>query len=164
MAKKARDFASLDELELSARTKTCLKEKYGTIDNIVIEGRICAYRHEISYIESAAETLREELEELLKRVDEIKHELKCIKNGSFLCSNPIDDPPGDDPIDTLKLDARDYHCLISAGIETVDDILNTSQDRWREIQYYCGIKTFKRIMEKMHAAGYDNFEIAFLKK
>jgi RNA polymerase sigma factor (sigma-70 family) len=52
------------------------------------------------------------------------------------------------PIDVLDLSVRSYHCLRRAGINTIGDLLSTSEDELRTIRHL-GNKSVKEILTKL---------------
>ncbi len=118
-----------------------------------------------SNLEETAETLHAELEELyenpaFKRANEITRELEHMKKSPFkydckcLKTEALDDPF----IDDLNLSVRAFCCLKRAGINTVSDIIELPKDDWFKIRNL-GRKTLKEVVEKMHAAGYNEFYV-----
>lgn len=118
-----------------------------------------------SDLEETAETLYAELEELyespvFKRANEITWELEHMKKAPFkytckcLKAGALDDTF----IDELKLSVRAYNCLKRAGIFTISDIINLPNDDWFKIRNL-GRKALEEVVEKMHSAGYEDFNV-----
>ena len=119
-----------------------------------------------SNLEETAKALHAELEEFykspaFKRANEVTWELKHIEKVpfrytcEFLKAGSLDNTS----IDKLDLSVRAYNCLRRAGINTIADIVNLPNDDWFIKVRNLGRKALDEIIEKMHLAGYGNFNV-----
>ncbi len=118
-----------------------------------------------SDLEENAETLYAELKELyespaFKRANEITRELERMEKAPFkyACKCFKAGALDDRSIDELDLSIRAYHCLKRAGIFTISDIINLPKDDWSKVRNL-GRKALEEVVEKMHSAGYEDFNV-----
>ncbi len=118
-----------------------------------------------SNLEETADTLYAELEELyespaFKRANEITRELEHMKKAPFkyTCNCLKVEASDDTSIDELNLNVRADRCLKRAGIFTISDIINLPKDDWFKVRNL-GSKALKEVVEKMHSAGYADFNV-----
>ena len=116
-------------------------------------------------LEETAEALYAELEEFyesptFKRANKITQELDRMKEAPFkyTCKCLEEGTLDDVRIDELNLGVRAYICLKRAGIDTVADIINFPKEDWSKIRNL-GRKSLKEVIEKMHSAGYEDFNV-----
>ena len=57
-------------------------------------------------------------------------------------------------IDELELSVRSYNCLKRAGINTVDDLINKSEEEMMKVRNL-GKKSFDEVKEKLQSLGFD---------
>ena len=57
-------------------------------------------------------------------------------------------------IDELELSVRSYNCLKRAGINTVDDLINKSEEEMMKVRNL-GKKSFDEVKEKLKSLGFD---------
>ena len=90
-------------------------------------------------------------EELAKRLQEIE-ELKTASEETILAlSKPR---PKDIKIDELDLTVRSYNCLRRAHINTIDDLINKTEEDLLKIRNL-GRKSTREVIEKLNAFGYQ---------
>ena len=110
-------------------------------------------------------TLKEELRELcatpaFKRVEEIICKLNRMEKMPFKYTDRSFSKGTTDltTIDELDLSVRAYNCLKRAGINTVADIINLPKEDWFKVRNL-GKKALLEIVEKMHEAGHEDFNV-----
>lgn len=57
-------------------------------------------------------------------------------------------------IEELDLSVRSFNCLKRAGINTVDDLINKSEEEMMKVRNL-GKKSFDEVKEKLHSLGFD---------
>ena len=58
------------------------------------------------------------------------------------------------PIEELELSVRSFNCLKRAGINTVDDLINKSEEEMMKVRNL-GKKSFDEVKEKLQSLGFD---------